>query len=89
MTYADFLESRRQLADRGGFEPTSIPDHLFDFQKVLIYFAVRRGRAALFADCGMGKTPMALAWADNVHRRTGKPILLLTPPAVGAIAAAR
>lgn len=82
-TYAEYLDSRRQLANAGGFDPHVMPDHLFDFQQVLVDFAVQQGRAALFADCGMGKTPMALAWADNVHRHTGKPVLLLTPPAVG------
>ena len=82
-TYADFLSERAQLANAGGFNPTHLPDHLFDFQHVLVEFAVTQGRAALFADCGMGKTPMSLAWAQNVHEQTGKPILLLTPPAVG------
>lgn len=80
---SDFLATRRQLANAGGFEPTHMPDHLFDFQRTLVDFAVRQGRAALFADCGMGKTPMSLAWAQNVHERTGKPVLLLTPLAVG------
>lgn len=82
-TYAEFLERKRQLSNSGGFEPTHMPDHLFDFQRVLVDFAVREGRAALFADCGMGKTPMSLAWAQNVHDKTGKPILFLTPLAVG------
>lgn len=82
-TYADFLAERRQLADAGGFDPTHMPDHLFDFQRVLLEFAVRRGRAGLFADCGLGKTPMSLAWAQNVREHTGKPVLLLTPLAVG------
>lgn len=82
LAYADFLASKRHLADSGGFEP-EIPDHLFDFQKVLVEWAVRQGRAALFADCGLGKTPMELAWAENVHRHTGRPVLLLTPLAVG------
>lgn len=81
--YEDLLRARAQLANAGGFEPTHMPDHLFDFQCTLLDFAVRQGRAALFADCGMGKTPMALAWAQNVHEHTGQPILLLTPPAVG------
>lgn len=81
--YAAFLERKSQLSNAGGFDPTHMPDHLFDFQRVLVDFAVRQGRAALFADCGMGKTPMSLAWAQNVHERTGKPVLLLTPLAVG------
>jgi len=82
-TYADFLARRAQLANTGGFEPHAMPDHLFGFQQVLVDFAVRQGRAGLFADCGLGKTPMSLAWAENVHRETGKPVLFLTPLAVG------
>lgn len=83
MSYAEFLARKAQLADGGGFEPTVMPDHLFDFQRPLVEWAVRKGRAAIFADCGMGKSPMALAWAENVHRHTGKPVLFLTPLAVG------
>ena len=83
MNYDEFLATKAQLANAGGFEPTDLPGHLFDFQRVLVEWAVRQGRAALFADCGMGKTPMALAWADQVHRHTGKPVLFLTPLAVG------
>ena len=83
MTYAELLQRRAQLANLGGFEPTHIPDHLFDFQRVLVDFAVRHGRAGLFADCGMGKTPMSLAWAHNIYEQTGRPVLMLTPLAVG------
>ena len=82
-TYTDFLAAKSQRADGHGFEPTVMPDHLFDFQSELVQWAVRQGRAAIFADCGMGKTPMELAWAQNVHEHTGKPVLLLTPLAVG------
>lgn len=82
--YQEFLARREQLADGGGFEPLVIPDHLFDFQRWLVEFAVRQGRCALFADCGTGKTAMELAWAENVHRKTGKPVLILTPLAVGS-----
>ena len=83
MSYADFLRARSQLNAGHGFEPTGLPDHLFDFQRELVTWAVRHGRAAIFADCGMGKTPMELAWAEQVHHKTGKPVLLLTPLAVG------
>lgn len=82
-SYTDFLADRAQLANAGGFEPTQLPEHLFDFQSHLVDWAVRQGRAAIFADCGLGKTPMSLAWADQVYRHTGKPVLLLTPLAVG------
>lgn len=82
-TYAEFLERKAQLVDAGGFEPEGLPEHLFDFQRSLVEWAVRQGRGAIFADCGMGKTPMSLAWADQIHRQTGKPVLFLTPLAVG------
>ena len=81
--YADFIAAKLQRADGHGFEPNTMPSHLFDFQAELVQWAIRQGRAAIFADCGMGKTPMELAWAENVHRHTGKPVLLLTPLAVG------
>lgn len=83
MSYADFLARRAQLNDAHGFNPHVMPEHLFDFQQHLVDWSIRQGRAAIFADCGMGKTPMELAWAENVHRQTGKPVLLLTPLAVG------
>ena len=82
--YAEFLEKKTQLADMGGFEPKWMPDFLFDFQKHLTTWAIRRGRAAIFADCGLGKTPMQLVWAENIVRKTGKPVLILTPLAVSA-----
>lgn len=81
--YRDFLAAKAQRADGHGFEPHVLPDHLFDFQRELVEWSIRQGRGAIFADCGMGKTPMELAWAENVHRKTGKPVLLLTPLAVG------
>lgn len=81
--YEAYLAERAQLASAGGFEPTAMPAHLFDFQAALLDWAVRQGRGGIFADCGLGKTPMELAWAQNVHEHTGKPVLLLTPLAVG------
>lgn len=81
--YIDFLERKAQLTNAGGFTPAVLPDHLFPFQRLLVEWAVRSGRGAIFADCGLGKTPMELAWAENVYRHTGKPVLLLTPLAVG------
>lgn len=81
--YEQFLAEKAQLASSGGFEPLVMPDHLFDYQVALVDWALRLGRGGIFADCGLGKTPMELAWAENVHRHTGKPVLLLTPLAVG------
>lgn len=81
--YADFLARKAQLANLGGFEPTVMPEHLFGYQALLVEWAVRHGRAGIFADCGLGKTPMELAWAQNVLEHTNKPVLLMTPLAVG------
>ncbi len=81
-TYTDFLAAKAQLTHAGGFAPIAMPDHLFPYQLHLAEWAIRQGRGAIFADCGLGKTPMELAWAENVHRHTGKPVLLLTPLAV-------
>ena len=61
-----------------------MPDFLFDFQAALVEWALRKGRAAIFADCGLGKTPMQLVWADNVVRKTNGAVLILTPLAVAS-----
>lgn len=81
--YVSFLANKAQLVDSGGFEPMNLPEHLFDYQQNLVEWAVRKGRGGIFADCGLGKTPMSLAWADQIHRHTDKPVLFLTPLAVG------
>lgn len=80
--YAAFLDRKAQLTDQHGFEPIWIPDFLFDFQKALVTWAIRKGRAAIFADCGLGKTPLELVWAENVVRKTNRPVLIMTPLAV-------
>jgi hypothetical protein len=59
-----------------------MPDSLFDFQSALVEWALRKGRAAIFADCGLGKTLMQLAWAENVLRFRNRSVLILTPLAV-------
>lgn len=82
--YSTFLDRKVQLGSVGGFEPTIMPTYLFGFQTALVEWAVRQGRAAIFADCGLGKTPMQLVWAENVRAHTGKPVLIVTPIAVGA-----
>ncbi len=81
-SYQSFLDSKRQLSGQFGFDPLFMPDQAFGFQRDLITWAVRKGRAALFADCGMGKTLMQLAWAENVAAHTGGRVLILTPLAV-------
>ena len=82
MNYAEFLFRKEQLGNDGGFDPRWLPDFLFDFQRALVEWALRVGRDAIFADCGLGKTPMQLVWAENVVREANKPVLILTPLAV-------
>ena len=84
MSYAEFLERKAQSESYGGFDPVFMPEFLFDFQRDLVTWAIRKGKAAIFADCGLGKTPMQLVWAENVVRKTNKPVLILTPLAVSA-----
>lgn len=82
--YLRFLQQKSQFKDGDGFEPLWMPDVMFDFQRMLVDWSIRRGRAAIFADCGMGKTLMQLVWAQNVHLFTGKPVLIITPLAVSS-----
>lgn len=82
MNYESFLDSKAQLEGDHGFAPSSLPSALFDFQRSIVEWALRKGRAAIFADCGMGKTAMQLSWADSVVRHTNRPVLILTPLAV-------
>lgn len=82
MKYQQFISKKAQLDGNFGFDPVFMPDSLFDFQKELVTWAVQKGRAAMFADCGLGKTFMEIVWAENVSRKTGKPVLILTPLAV-------
>src|SRR5690554_3950799 len=81
--YQDFIRSKSQWRHDAGFDPGDPPDFLFDFQAYLYDYACRKGRSAVFADCGMGKTAIELAFGDQVVRRENKPVLLLTPIAVG------
>jgi len=81
--YADFITAKSQAGADSGFPPVWMPDFLFDYQVALCDWSIRKGRAGKFADCGLGKTPMGLVWGSNVARKTGKPVLYLTPLAVG------
>lgn len=82
--YEKFLFDKSQLSGDHGFEPLWMLDCLFDFQKYLLEFNLRKGRSATFADCGMGKTPLLLTWAENICRKTNGRVLIFTPLAVSA-----
>jgi hypothetical protein len=80
--YIDFIDRKAQLGSMDGFDPLWIPSFLFDFQQHLVDWSIRKGRSAIFADCGLGKTAMQLVWAENIVRQTNRPVLILTPLAV-------
>jgi len=83
-SYHDFLTSKRMDAPAVGFAvaPDALSPLLFDFQRDIVRWALQRGRAAIFASYGLGKTAMQLEWSDHVARHTGKPVLILAPLAV-------
>lgn len=82
MSYAEFLAAKAQLGAEHGFAPAHAPVQLFSFQRALLEWAQRKGRGLVAADCGMGKTAIQLAWAENVVRQTNRSVLVLTPLAV-------
>lgn len=82
MEYEDFIASKAHRTDGFGFDPIWMPDFLKDFQKSLVEWSLVSGRSAILADCGLGKTPMQLVWADNVVQKTNGRILIAAPLAV-------
>lgn len=84
MNYQEFLRSKATVAPLVGFDANNLPNHLFDFQSDIVKWAVKRGRAAIFAGTGLGKSFMELSWADQIQKETKGNILILTPLAVAA-----
>lgn len=84
MNYQDFLHSKIKTRTESGFnvDENTLHPSLFAFQRFIVARALRAGKYAIFADCGLGKTLMQLVWADNVVRHTGLPVLILAPLAV-------
>ncbi len=82
MDYIDFLKQKQVTVRPTGFEPTGANEKLFGWQSDIVRWALLKGKACIFADCGLGKTPMQLQWASQVSEHTGKPVLILTPLAV-------
>jgi hypothetical protein len=82
--YYDFLTAKGRNDRGNGLEigPSELHPALYPFQRDLVHWALILGRAAIFADCGLGKTLMQLAWAHEVYKVTGRPVLILTPLAV-------
>jgi len=85
LDYDKFVETKLGVVPSvgiaGGY---TLPESLFGHQKALTSWALRRGRAAIFADTGLGKMRMELAWADVVQKHTNMPVMIHTPLAVAA-----
>ncbi len=84
MNYEDFLKSKRFVLESSGFDidKSKLNPMLYEFQKDIVRWALKKGKACIFADCGLGKTPMQLSWAYQVCKHTGGMVLILAPLAV-------
>lgn len=82
--YRELVLQKTHLQGDFGFKPVYENENCYDFQNHLIEWALKRGRSATFADCGLGKTLMQLVWAQNVHQYTNKPVLIIAPLSVSS-----
>lgn len=84
MEYAEFLQSKAKKEQGKGLQvdESKLNKNLFPFQLAIVIRALMQGCFAIFADCGLGKSLMQLAWADYISKETGKPVLILAPLAV-------
>lgn len=84
MTYEEFLQGKIDIAEETGFEIDQKEDNpsLFDWQNDIVRWALRKGKCAIFSDCGTGKTRLLLQWGQKVHEHEDAPILILAPLAV-------
>jgi len=82
MKYTEFLEKKKHSVINYGIDCKYMPDGLFEFQKYVTEYAVKKGRAAIFLDTGLGKTIIELTVAKNYIQETNKPVLIITPLAV-------
>ena len=86
MNYKDFILSKAIVTEARGIDipAANLNPMLFDFQRDIVRWALARGKAAIFADCGDGKTAMQLEWAEQIRRSTGGKVLIIAPLAVSA-----
>ena len=82
MNYAEFLESKKHSSIDYGIDTNYITEGMFDYQKYVSEYAIKKGRCAVFLDTGLGKTIIELTIATNYARATNKPVLIITPLAV-------
>lgn len=82
--YDKFLQTKNKTHILSGFDVSidTLNPAMFEFQKFIIARALKAGKYAIFADCGLGKTLMQLEWSSKVNKETNKPVLILSPLAV-------
>ena len=82
--YLKFLETKQKTHILSGFDviEKELNNNMFDFQKFIVKRALKAGKYAIFADCGLGKTLMQLEWANQVCKETKSKVLILAPLAV-------
>lgn len=77
--YLKFLESKKTAHIPSGFDCGELHEKLFDFQKAIVKWSLKRGRSAIFADTGLGKTFQQVVWADEVYKHTNGNVLIFAP----------
>jgi len=82
MDYKEFLETKKHSVINHGIKTNFLPDNMFDYQKYVSDYAIKKGRCAVFLDTGLGKTIIELTIAKNYINETNKPVLIITPLAV-------
>lgn len=86
MNYDEFIKNKALVIESAGIDISTdeLNPLLFDFQKDIVRWALAKGRAAIFADCGLGKTAMQLEWAEQIRKRTGGKVIVIAPLAVAS-----
>ena len=81
-SYLEFLKSKQNVATDAGFDASDLNEHLFQYEADIVRWALKKGKAALFEDCGLGKSIQQLSWAEKVSEHTGKSVLIVAPLSV-------
>jgi len=81
-SYEEFIKKKLEYVPPNGFDPSGLADHLYPYQRDIVSWACNKGRSAIFADCGLGKTAMQIEWARQVTMHTGGRVLIVAPLAV-------
>ncbi len=84
MNYDEFLKQKDYVLESSGFDidKNELNPMLYDFQKDIVRWALKKGKACVFSECGTGKSAVQLSWGYQVSKRTGGKVLLLAPLAV-------